>query len=558
MANGNRSLGRDLVDLFFGGSLIRESVAAIPHIAARPDQQMMTGLADQAKAWNINAFDPSTALYGQEPTALTSEECRAIARMDKIAALINVRIRKWKACGHQQQDRGTVGYVVGTRDPKQHNTKATQKKIAEIQRVLERGEPFAVKMEKWGRDSHEIDRAIGQVLFDETPRSPNYGKPIAFTAEDGAKFRWAMPTDAERNQGRLDLARRPVVQWVYGRPVEAFAREQILWIQRNNRTDIEIQGYGYSEIEMAAGVIDSLWKADEFNTRFFENGVHAAFILKVRAQMSPEMWESLQRQISEKLKGVRNAHKFAAILLRSGQAGISPPEDIDKVDLAGSPKDMEFRWAYSFYYRVIAAIMGIDLEEAGLSDPADTGRATLQEANTEWKLLQSHASGLMPGLSAVRMEVNERVIWPIDPDFAIRFEGLSSMTPFERAELDAKMGQFLMPYNELRRTMDMNPVKWTYEHPEDECPIGYAQLYLQFMQMQQAKAMQEQQMEMAQQQAGEAGGGEPDPTIEDFDDSDTGEGGDGPATAKPESPLPTHQWHREPGPSPKSLLRSMQ
>lgn len=508
-----RGWGRALMDMMFGGSLVAESADQMPPRLPAPDPAM-AALQDQARAWNLNAFDPSTSLYGQEPTGLTSEEARTIARMSLIAGLINVRIRKWKACGHRQQDRGMIGYVVGTRDPRQKNTKGTQKKAQEIMQVLERGTPLAIKMEKWARDSHEIDRAIGQVLFGDD------GIPEAITAEDGARFRWAMPTTQDYNRGRYNPLSRPVMQWVNGRPVEAFAREQIIWIQRNNRSDIDIQGYGYSEMEMAASVIDSLWKADQFNTRFFENGVHAPFILKVRAQMSPEMWESMQRQITDRLKGVRNAHKFAAILLRNGQAGITQPEDIDTVNLgASSPKDMEFRWAYSFYYRVLAAIMGIDLEEVGLSDPADTGRSTLQEANTEWKLLQSHASGLLPGLQAVQMELNQRVIWPIDPDFSIRFEGLSSMSPLERANLDEQLGRFLSPYNELRTNMDMEPIRWTFEHPEDECPIAYTQLYTMMYQAHLQRQQQEHEQDLQKQQMG-GGEDEPEaePTVEDYDD----------------------------------------
>ena len=508
-----RGWGSTLMDMMFGNSLAVAAEQGMPDRLPAPDATMMA-LSEQARAWNLNAFDPSTSLYGQEPTGLTSEESRTIARMSLIAGLINTRVRKWKACGHRQTGRGMVGYVVGTRNPRQRNTKATQQKIEEIIDVLECGTPFAIKMEQWGRDSHEIDRGIGQVLFSKK------GIPEAVTAEDGARFRWAMPTQRDLNRGRIDFNTRPVVQWVSGRPTEAFARQQILWIQRNNRTDIDVQGYGYSEMEMACSVIDSLWKADNFNTRFFENGVHAPFILKFKAQMSPETWESLQRQITDRLKGVRNAHKFAAILLRNGQAGITQPEDVDVVNLgATSPKDMEFRWAYSFYYRVLAAIMGIDLEEAGLSDPADTGRSTLQEANTEWKLLQSHASGLMPGLQSVQMELNQRVIWPIDPDFSIRFEGLSSMSPREQADYDEQRGRFLSPFNELRTNMDMEPIHWTFEKPEDECPIGYTQLYTM---MYQAKLQREQQEHEQKMQESQMKGPQQDeePSIYDFPETE--------------------------------------
>lgn len=510
-----RGVGSVLMDMMFGNALSVPMADEMPPRMPAPDP-VMSAMEAQARAWNLNPFDPSTSLYGQEPTGLTSEEARTIARMSLIAGLINTRVRKWKACGHRQQGRGMVGYVVGTRDPRARNTKATQRKIEEIINVLERGTPFAIKMEKWSRDSHEIDRAIGQVLFNDD------GIPEAITTEDGARFRWAIPTQADFNRGRVTADTRPVVQWVNGRPVEAFARQQIVWIQRNNRTDIDIQGYGYSEMEMASSVIDSLWKADSFNTRFFENGVHAPFILKFKAQMSPETWESLQRQITDRLKGVRNAHKFAAILLRNGQAGITQPEDVDVVNLgATSPKDMEFRWAYSFYYRVLAAIMGIDLEEAGLSDPADTGRSTLQEANTEWKLLQSHASGLMPGLQAVQMELNTRVVWPIDPDFSLRFEGLSSMSPREQADYDEQRGRFLSPYNEVRVSMDMEPIKWTYEKPEDECPIAYTQLYTMMRQMKLQEEQQKHEQEMQRQQMqGQQQPEDKEPSVYDFPETE--------------------------------------
>lgn len=540
-----KSLGTGLMDLIFGGSYLQNSITPVVEMPPAMSAQM-AAVVGQERAWNINSWDASTALYGQEPTALTSEECRSIARMSLIAPLVMTRVRKWKACGHPQMERGGVGYVVGTRDPKAKNTKALQKEIAHVRGVLEEGSPFAIKMEKWGRDGTEIDRGIGQVLFDEKPRSPTYGKPVAITAEDGATFRWAMPNDKDRARGRINFDTQPVVQWVWGRPVSALARQQVIWIQQNNRTDIGVQGYGYSVIEMAARVIDSLWKADEFNNRFFENGVHAAFLLKVKAQMGPEMWESLQRQITDKLRGVRNSHKFAAILLRPGQQGITAPEDIEKIDLAGSPKDMEFRWAYGFYYRVLAAIMGIDLNEAGLDDPADTGKSTLQEANTEWKVNASHASGLLPGLMAAQMELNTRVIWPLNEDLILRFEGLAAMSPQEQANMDEQQGRFLRPLNEVRALANLGNIAWTYKKPEDECPIQYAQLYLQMAQM---KMQQEQFDKTMAANAAAQPQADAEPSIHDFGDVDDAGGGDS-ANAQAAHAAPLQQWHREPGPRP--------
>ncbi len=62
---------------------------------------------------------------------------------------------------------------------------------------------------------------------------------------------------------------------------------------------------------------------------------------------------------------------------------------IEKIDFASSMKDMEFRLLLAYYYRRLAMAFQTDLEELGMSDPADTGKSTLSEADSSWKIAMS-------------------------------------------------------------------------------------------------------------------------------------------------------------------------
>ncbi len=454
--------------------------------------------AEHFRARSIDTQDPRAGwddgFANEHPgtSGLTLEQIRAISRLRPVSPFINLFATQIGRHGRRRQSRNDVGYEIGLRNPRKSMSRAAMKVADEISDALERGLPMHTKMHMVGRDSGALDQGCGEIALARGKNSRGGNKPYAWMPFDAVSARLAQPTNEQLATGRLPR-QRPVIQYERGVPVNVFAPEEVLWIIRRPRTDIDVLGYGYPEIEEAAETMAEIVKANRFNSNFFENGTHAKYFLKFRMAMGEEMWPSFIRQFQEQLKGLDNAHKIGAMLLAPGMPGMSAAEDVEKVSLSESPKDMEFRWAYGFYYRELAAIMGVDLDEIGMGDPADTGKSTLQEGDAGQRILLARERRVDPAVKAFEDELNVKFVQAYDEDFCIRFLGMGALSPMEQANLDKVEMESSMTWNEVRARRDLpkSKSKWA-----DECPLHpvAAQLY-----------MAEQGAAQAEQDGGEGG-----------------------------------------------------
>jgi hypothetical protein len=404
-------------------------------------------------------------------------------------------------------------------------TKAADKVAREIVEALERGVPMHRKMQMLGRDSAEIDLGIGEITFARGKNNKGTNKPYAWMAYDATTYRPARLKEDEIASGHAPFY-RPLIQYQHGLPVNVFEPHEVLWIVRRHRTDQLVQGWGYPEVVEAAETMATLIKANRFNDNFFENGTHARFLLKFKMSMSDPEWQSFIRQFQEQLKGLDNAHKIGTLLLHPGAQGMTQPEDVEKLSLSESPKDMEFRWGYGFYLRELAAICGVDLGEVGQEDPADTGKSTMQEADRGDRILMARERRLEPAIKAFEDEFNTKFVQQYDEDFAIRFLGMGMKSAKEQAETDEIELRTSLVWNEIRVRKGLPKInaKWA-----NECPLNpvAVQLYL----AEQGAAQAAQQGAGADGQQGQ-GSGLPDedaipPDVDGEDeDGDSGDDGD--------------------------------
>ncbi len=461
---------------------------------------------------NVLANDAFTDEHLGAP-GVTVEQVRAISRLRPVSMLMSLFATQVGRCGRRRISRNDVGYEPGLKDPRKPMSKAGRKMVEEICAAFERGMPAHRKMHMLARDSASLDLGIGEIAWSRGKNARGGNKPLGWMPRDAATFRLGQLKSEQIATGRAP-AHRPIVQYEHGLPVNVFAPEEILWIVRRPRTDLHVQGWGYPEIVEAAETMATLVKAHRFNDNFFENGTHARYFLKFKMSMSPEHWESFRRQFQEQLKGLDNAHKIGTILLAPGQQGVTQPEDVTKESLSESPKDMEFRWGFGFYYRELFSYFGVDPEEVGMGDPADTGRSTMQESDNGKRILMARERRLEPALQAFADEFTLKFVEPFDEDFCIRFHGMSVLSPEEQGKLDAQDAK-LMPLNRILARNDQEPLpfKWA-----DECPLdqGAIQLYTAELAAKQAEAQAK-----AQAKAGPAEGGEdakqPEGGADDFD-----------------------------------------
>jgi hypothetical protein len=478
---------------------------------ASKDVAEISSFADRFRSRSINSTDPAAvsgdAYLHHHPgtSGLTMEQCRIIGKLRPFSMFMTLGATQLAMHGRRRRSRNDMGYELGLRSPGKSMSKAAQRVADDIATALERGVSMRRKLFMLGGDMYPLDQGVGEITFGKG------GKPWGWMPFDATTYRLAQPSAKELASGRVSLT-RPVIQYEEGVPRQVFSPEEILWIVRNPRTDQAVLGYGFPEIERAAQTMAAIIKANRFNENFFDNGTHARYFLKFRMAMSDEEWASFKRQFQEEMKGLDNSHKIGTLLLGLGQAGGTQPEDVEKLSLSESPKDMEFRWAYGFYYRELAAELGVDLDEVGMGDPADTGRPSLQEAGRGQQILMARERRISLAIGALEDEFNPKFVQAYDPDFCIRFHGMQLLSPKEQAELDKMELESTHTWNEVRARNDLPKQKARWA---DECPLSpiAAQLWMADRareDQEKAQAQQGQQQRGAAAPSAQPGGGDAD------------------------------------------------
>lgn len=496
-----------LRDTLFPQSYGRELVKAelVPGLASglgAPNAAVLKAFGDAARAQNLNPLDPTPNNGDEEPTMLSGYECRNIARLPHIVGFVQNRVNQWRQAGQRRYDQSSFGYEIVHVDPKK-TLDRRQKRDAEMAyEALEAGQPMPEKMALLGRDSMEMDRGVGEAIPDSSRRR----LPMAWTPWDGATMRWAEPTAQEVNVGRYNPLTRPVCQWQDGVLKRVIDRRFAIVAIRNPTTDTWRRGYGYPEVEMAAADVVRVLKADTWNSNVFDSGYGIPSFLLHRMKMSPEEWKAYTEEFQHQFRGMKNAHKVGLLLASPKMQSLGMEgEDIEKIDFASSMKDMEFRLLLGYYYRRLAMAFQTDLEELGMTDPADTGKSTLSEADSSWKIAMSREKGLRTGLEAVGSELTRVMVAPFNPELRLVFGGLNNMSPEKRAAYNKARG-FWMTQNELRKEDDKPPLA---DPVYDEHPAEVTnRIQVQSKQMIDLQAIQQEQDRKAQ------AAGQPDPNAD--------------------------------------------
>jgi len=462
----------------------------VPDIVMKAQDLSVVRAVEQLKAMNLDPAQPTTYTGDVEPTALGAYEARAIARMPLVVPMIATRIRQARQAGKRRLNESDFGYEIVHRDPKKTLSKKQMRIADDIYEMLERGRSMSEKMALVGRDSFEIDRGVGEIQWAAS------GVPYLWDPWDGATMRWAEPSQADRDRGRYNELDRPVWQWVNGQKVREIPRKSALVLIRNPVTDIWRLGYGYPEVEQGADDIHRGLQADMWNGSVFDNGFGANFILKLKMKLGEDEFVAFQEQLQSTMRGLKNAHRVGALLLSPKMQGLqgSTEEDIEKLDLAGNAKDMEYRFLLAYYYRRISALMGIDPEEYNMSDPADTGKQSLSEPDSSWKIAMSKEKGLGHFLEVVQTEMTRQLVWPFDNDLRLVFLGLNSLSPEKQINLDLQQRQ-TMTENEWRAMKNKPLLKIPGQTWPDECPMNALAVQLYNGAKQQAMAEQQGQQE---------------------------------------------------------------
>lgn len=474
------------------------------------------------KTWQVDPFAYMESLsHRDRPSMLSYEQLRLMAsRTDVVNAILQTRINQVASFAQPVMDRYGMGFTIQMRDGRAPGNRAAANMAGQlINEIKFCGMPgmardnFETFLRKFTRDSLIYDQACAEVV----PR--NNGLPAFFEAVDAATIRIAAvaqdpvdnlghkltdlepqtPFQQAMQQYHRDLLVQQngqqvpakYVQLINGTVRATYADDELFFGIRNPRTDLNVAGYGMSELETLVGVITSYLYAEEYNRRIFSQGSIPKGILNLKGDITDEQLRAFKREWTSLIAGVQNAWKTPVL----------NAEDIEYINLQQANKDMEYMQWIQFLVRIACAVYLIDPAEINFDMPRglDSTNPLIENSN-EAKLRASKDRGLAPLMRFIERAINEMYVYRIDPDFEFKFVGLDSRSIEQQQQIAIAGVQSYRTLNEVRAMEDLPPLELG-DVPLNPTYIGLLQTQ---QQMQLQAEAQAQQAAIAEQQAAEA------------------------------------------------------
>lgn len=406
-------------------------------------------------------FDPlnvSTSLnYKDSNSGISYGTLRRMSKTPIIRAIIGTRLEQISAYAQPQSKDYEPGFVIRKKKTLVDTSRKemTRDELMKAQWLTDfvmncgnsknnwTGDDFDSFTRKFISDSLTLDQGVFEVVRDRK------GRPISFSAEDGALFRkapdWNDPKYLEmyKKQG---MQMPDQINGYYPAHVQILRTEiqaefypwELCFGIRNPTTDIYVNGYGTSELEDLIRIVTWMLNGDDYNGKFFSQGSSPKGILKVVGQTNEARLAEFRQQWMAMVQGVQNAWRTP----------ILEGDKVDWIDLQKSNQDMEFAKWQEYLIRLSCAIYKIAPDEIGF-DISKTSGGGLNSGNAEEKLEYSKDKGLKPLLRFLQKKLNKFVINPLDPDYELVFVGIEEEEASELAGDVTKMSNF-MTINEIR------------------------------------------------------------------------------------------------------------
>lgn len=452
--------------------------------------------------------------------SLSYETMKRVANsLSIVAAIILTRQNQISSFAVPYRLTKSLGFVIKHKDPGKLTTKGEREMIADLEKFIYncghsepnphnkgfRRDDFETFLKKIVRDTLTFDQVAAEIVPSRD------GTPYEFMAIDASTIRIA--DDGNSSLSPLDnFHNRPLVashdwhkknykgpfstlagqgtkedpayaQVINGQIRNVYTEDELIFGIRNPRTDLYVQGYGYSEIEQLISIITATLYAEEYNRKFFSQGSAPMGILDIRGDsMTPDQLEAFKRQWRANLTGVEGSWKTP--ILQSEQG-------VNWINLKSTNRDMEYGAWLEYLLKIMCAVFVIDPAELNFDISGGVQQTPLFESSSEWKLKASRDRGLKPLLRFIAKLINDHVIAKIDDHFMFDFVGLDELTEQEKHELRQEQVQSYKTLNEIRRADDLPDVEGG--------DMILNPTYIQALQVRQQLEQEKQQQQTAQQ-----------------------------------------------------------
>ena len=466
-------------------------------------------------------FDPMGLMYSlgykDRRYSLTYDTLRRVTyQLGIVGAVINTRCSQVAQFAQPYRNTRTLGFEIRHKDPDRKMTRGERAFARDLETFTMQagaGEnrhtrvprpDFEGLLRQTVRDTLTFD----QVAWEITPDTR--GRPFEVRGVDASSIRIAADDEPDsplrsqlkkygqedyspRVKERYGLVTRPrfgpkphnedvdYVQVVNGRIENLYNRDEMLFLVRNPRTDLFVNGYGFAEVEQLILSVTAMLHAEEFNRRFFMQGAAPKGMINIKGEnVAPEQIEAFKRQWQAQVAGVENAWRTPVL----------QSEGMEYVNLHQNHRDSEYMAWLEYLIKIVCAVFLIDPAECNFDMHGGVSQTPLFESANEQKLKESRDKGLRPQLRFIAKGWN-KVIDKIDDHFYMEFVGLDELSELDKLDVSVRELQSFKTINEVRQERDLPPI--------EDGDIVLSPVYLQ--------AQQQRQMAEQQQQMGAMGGG---------------------------------------------------
>lgn len=450
------------------------------------DTLMKSLPARDMKAYNENPMRMAEAAnYKDKPSSLSYNVLYQMSvKNSVVAAVLNTRVNQVSTFTKPARfSEDGIGYKIRLRDPQATPTSEQKEIMNSIELFLENcgfnddsdRDDFDTFIRKITRDSLTYDQMCFEIIPDRK------GRPAEIVAVDAATIRAASENySVDASWAQYTPKKNEEVKWVQvvdGSVVSWFTAKELAFGVRNPRTNINMQPYGFSELEMLIQQITSHLYAEEYNSKYFSQGGTTKGIINIKSDPNgignKEQLDSFKRQWRAQVNGMTGAWKTPVLQV---------PDGIEYISVNQSNRDMEYTQWVNYLINIVCAVYQIDPAEVNFSNNGGAAaQSSVFETSQEQKLKNSKDKGLKPLLRFIESIINKYVISKFSQDYMFTFTGLDEKSEDEKAELDSKHVKTWKTINEIRK-----------EHGEKPLEYGDVILDASFLNYIQQKAMADQ------------------------------------------------------------------
>lgn len=363
-------------------------------------------------------------------------------------AIINTRASQVaRYCQPTRYTNDGMGFAVTLKDKNVAPTEAELKEMKRIEEfIMNTGDTVDITRDtflnfckKIVRDTYRFDQVNFEKVFDKNQKL-RYLKMV-----DPTTIFLKLDKD-----GKLSKTKYRYVQVLNERAVAQFQARELAFGIRNPRSDIEIGGYGMSELEIALTQFVAQENTEKFNDRFFSHGgtTRGMLLIKAGQQQSAHALDIFRREWNNSLSGINGSWKIPVITA----------DDAKFINMTPSANDMQFEKWLNYLINVISSLYGIDPSEINFpNNGGATGShgGALNEGNSKEKNQASQNKGLLPLLQFIESMINDNVVSEFSNKYVFSFVGGDTISELDKIKVIAEKTKTAMTINEARAELGL-------------------------------------------------------------------------------------------------------